>query len=214
MRAGGANQQPLAERPPRLGVVAIQGGFEAHAEILRRLGALVTEVRSPDGLDGLDGLVLPGGESTTIAMGLEREGLDSAICARHAAGMALLGTCAGMIVLDRAHLGLLDVRCVRNAYGSQLMSFEVDVPVQGLGGEPLRAVFIRAPKVAETGEGVDTLAELDSSAVCVRQGRILACAFHPELSGDERIHALFMAMCSAQGEGSEPLPPASPASAG
>lgn len=214
MNPDGGMTQPLAGRSPRLGVVAVQGGFAAHLEILRRLGANVTEVREPGALDGLDGLVLPGGESTTIVMGLERDGLDAAICAHHERGMTLLATCAGMIVLDRDHLGLLDVRCARNAYGRQVMSFEADVSVEGIGREPLRAVFIRAPKVVEAGEGVRTLAELEGSPVCVRQGRILACSFHPELSADERLHALFMAMCSVQGAESEGMSPHSSTSAG
>lgn len=180
-----------------IGVLASQGDFEAHARMLRSLGADPREVRIPAELEGLDGLVIPGGESTTIAKALARDGLDAAIGEFARAGGPVLGTCAGMIVLDREHLGLIDVTARRNAFGRQRQSFEHDLRVDGLGEEPLRAVFIRAPWVEEPGEGVEVLASLDGHPVVVREGRMLACAFHPELTDDSRLHALFMAIASA-----------------
>jgi 5'-phosphate synthase pdxT subunit len=181
----------------RIGVLAIQGDFEAHRRMLEGLGAEVTEVRAPAGLEGLDGLVIPGGESTTISMGMERDGLDRAVREYHRAGGPILGSCAGMIVADREHLGLADYLCRRNAFGRQLHSFEEDLRVEGLGEEPLRAVFIRAPWVEEHGPGVEILAEVDGHPVAVRQGNLLAVAFHAELTDDSRLHAAFMAMCTA-----------------
>jgi len=178
----------------RLGVLAIQGGFEAHVETLRELGAEVTEVRLPVDLIGLDGLVIPGGESTTIAKGMESVGLEPAIRAHHQAGGTVFGTCAGLIVCDDAHLGLIDATAVRNAFGRQLQSFEADLVVEGLGDEPLRAVFIRAPWVERRGDGVEVLASYNDHPVAIREGNVLACAFHPELTDDSRLHALFMAM--------------------
>jgi 5'-phosphate synthase pdxT subunit len=178
----------------RIGVLASQGGFEAHSNALRSLGAEPVEVRVPAQLEGLDGLIIPGGESTTITKALVRDGLDDAIGGFAAAGGALLGTCAGMIVLDRSHLGLLDVDAERNAFGRQRQSFEHDLEVEGLGPEPLRAVFIRAPWVAEHGAGVEVLATYDGHPVVVREGRTLACSFHPELTDDTRLHAFFMAI--------------------
>jgi pyridoxal 5'-phosphate synthase pdxT subunit len=180
-----------------IGVLAIQGGFEAHLEMLRRLGAEVREVRRPADLVGLDGLVIPGGESTTIEKGIEAAALGPAIRAHHEAGRPVFGTCAGLIVCDDAHLGLLDVTAERNAFGRQLQSFEADLAVDGIGEEPLRAVFIRAPWVARQGEGVQTLASYEGHAVAVRGPGVLACAFHPELTDDPRMHALFMAMTTA-----------------
>jgi pyridoxal 5'-phosphate synthase pdxT subunit len=181
----------------RLGVLAIQGGFEAHAEMLRSLGAEVGEVRLPVDLIGLDGLVIPGGESTTIAKGIESADLAPAIRAHHEAGRTIFGTCAGMIVCDDAHLGLIDATAARNAFGRQLQSFEADLAVEGLGDEPLRAVFIRAPWVDRQGEGVEVLASYDGHPVAIREGTVLACAFHPELTDDPRLHALFMAMTTS-----------------
>ncbi|HEV2062207.1 MAG TPA: pyridoxal 5'-phosphate synthase glutaminase subunit PdxT [Solirubrobacteraceae bacterium] len=172
---------------PVVGVLALQGGFDAHAAILRSLGAEVREVRVPADLEGLDGLVMPGGESTTMTLGVEREGLGEPL---RAFGRPILGTCAGMIMLDRDHLGILDVRCERNAFGRQIRSFETDLE---LFGEPLHAVFIRAPWVAERGDGVEVLAEVDGHPVAVRQGNVMAVAFHPELTGDTRLHERFLA---------------------
>ena len=181
----------------RIGVLALQGDFDAHRLMLGSLGAEASEVRTPDQLVGLDGLVIPGGESTTISMGMEREGLDKAIPAFHQSGGPILGSCAGMIVCDRDHLALADYVCRRNAFGRQLQSFEEDVRIDGLGEEPLRAVFIRAPWVEEHGPGVEVLAEIHGHPVAVRDDNVLAVAFHAELTDDSRLHAAFMAMCTA-----------------
>lgn len=175
-----------------VGVLAIQGGFEAHAKVLRGLGAEPREVRVPAGLDGLDALVIPGGESTTMTLGIEREALAEPLRELVRSGTPVLGTCAGLIMLDRDHLGLLDVSCRRNAFGRQVRSFEADLDVAGLQGGPLRAVFIRAPWVERHGDEVEVLAELDGFPVAVRQGNILAVAFHPELTEDARLHALLV----------------------
>lgn len=185
----------------RAGVLASQGDFAAHAEMLRELGTEVVEVRTPEALADLDALVIPGGESTTITKAIERDGLEPAIRAHVDAGRPLLGTCAGMIVCDREHLGLLDIKAKRNAFGRQIASFEADLEIEGIGPEPMRAVFIRAPWVEELGEGVDVLAEVDGHPVAVRQGPVLACSFHPELADDPRLHALLMAMASEAKEG-------------
>jgi pyridoxal 5'-phosphate synthase pdxT subunit len=172
-----------------VGVLAIQGDFEAHAGVLVRLGADARIVRTPADLEGLDALVIPGGESTTMTLGIEREGLAEPLRDLVKSGVPTLGTCAGMIMLDRDHLGLLDVSARRNAFGRQVRSFEADLEVEGLnGGGLLRAVFIRAPWVDEYGEDVEVLAEIEGHPVAVRQGNILAVAFHPELTDDERIH--------------------------
>jgi 5'-phosphate synthase pdxT subunit len=184
----------------RVGVLAVQGDFAAHLTMLRELGAIGTEVRTPEQLQGLDGLIVPGGESTTIMMGIEAAGLDEAIRAHHAVGRPVLGTCAGMIVCDDRHLGLLDATTRRNAFGRQLHSFELDLEVKGLGPDPIRAVFIRAPWVARHGPEVEVLAEHEGHPVVVRQGSVLACAFHPELTDDPRFHAIFMAMTTAARE--------------
>lgn len=184
----------------RIGVLAIQGGFEAHVEMLRELGAETIEVRVPGDLDDLDGLVIPGGESTTIVKGIAAAGLEETIRSQHEAGKPIFGTCAGMIVCDQDHLGLLDVTTRRNAFGRQLQSFEADLEVEGIGDEPLRAVFIRAPWVERAGEGVDVLASYGGHPVAVRGEGVLACAFHPELTDDSRMHALFMAMATGARE--------------
>jgi 5'-phosphate synthase pdxT subunit len=181
----------------RIGVLALQGDFEAHRRMLSSLGAEAREVRTPAELDGLDGLVIPGGESTTISMGMVRDGLDEAIRSSHAAGMPIFGSCAGMIVCDRDHLGLADYLCRRNAFGRQLQSFEEDLVVAGLGEEPVRAVFIRAPWVEELGPEVEVLAEIRGHPVAVRDRNVLAVAFHAELTDDSRLHAAFMAMCTS-----------------
>lgn len=184
----------------RVGVLAIQGDFEAHGAILRQLGAEVSEVRVPADLDGLDGLVIPGGESTTIAKGIEAAGLEPALRAHHEAGRPILGTCAGMIVCDAGHLGLIDASARRNAFGRQLQSFEADLEVSGIGDEPLRAVFIRAPWVERHGDGVEVLASYEGHPVAAREGSVLVSAFHPELTDDPRFHAIFMAMTTAARE--------------
>jgi 5'-phosphate synthase pdxT subunit len=169
-----------------LGVLALQGDFEAHCAMLVALGVEARLVRVPGDLAGLDGLVIPGGESTTMTLGIEREGLAGPLRDLVTAGTPVLGTCAGLIMLDRDHLDLLDVRARRNAFGRQVRSFESDLALEGLGA--MRAVFIRAPWVDEVGEGVEVLAEVDGHPVAVRQGNVLAVAFHPELTEDARLH--------------------------
>ena len=175
----------------RVGVLALQGDFEAHARVLASVGAQPSEVRVPADLLGIDALVVPGGESTTMMLGVEREGLAGPMRDFQASGRPIFGTCAGMIILDREHLGLLDVVTRRNAFGRQVHSFESDVDM-GLEVGPLRAVFIRAPWVEEAGPGVEVLAEVDGHPVAVREGSITAIAFHPELEGDDRLHRAFV----------------------
>jgi 5'-phosphate synthase pdxT subunit len=186
---------------PLIGVLALQGDFQAHGSVLRHLGAAVREVRVPGDLDGLDGLVLPGGESTTMTLGVEREGLAGPLrelaMRGGAGGIPILGSCAGLIMLDREHLAIMDILAERNAFGRQLRSFEADLNVKGLEGGPLRGVFIRAPWIAEHGSDVEILAEVDGRAVAARQGRILAVAFHTELGSDDRVHRLFLADVAA-----------------
>jgi len=174
--------------PLRIGVLALQGAFREHARALRRLGADVVEVRLPEQLDGLDGLVIPGGESTTILRLAELYGLDEAVRAYRG---PIFGTCAGMIVLDLEHLGLADVEVERNAFGRQVKSFEADVTLED-DELPLRGVFIRAPRIRSVGSDVEVLGELDGEPVLVRDGRLLLSSFHPELTEDLRIHALFL----------------------
>jgi 5'-phosphate synthase pdxT subunit len=190
-------------RPQRIGVIALQGGVIEHAATLRRLGAETVEVRLPEHLDGLDGNVLPGGESTTIGKLLVEYGLPA------------YGTCAGMILLanDLGHsqqpgLGVMDIRVWRNAFGSQLDSFEADVPVAGMDGQPFHALFIRAPIIEQIGPGVVALARLgDGTPVAARQGHMLVSAFHPELGDDPRFHALFLHLCAgARAAGPWPRP--------
>ena len=172
----------------KIGVLAVQGNFREHAAMLRRLGADPVEVRKPEELAGLDGLVIPGGESTTFTRLMRLYGLEEAV---QSFERPILGTCAGLIVLDKEHLGLLDVDVRRNAYGRQVASFEADLDLPGEDA-PLRGVFIRAPRVARTGEGVEVLAELDGEPVLLRQGRFLVATFHPELTDDTRVHELFL----------------------
>lgn len=187
----------------RIGVLAVQGDFEAHARILRQLGAEPSEVRTPDEMEGLDALVIPGGESTTIGKGIESAGLEPALRAHYEAGRPILGTCAGLIVCDAEHLGFLDATARRNAFGRQLQSFEVDLEVDGIGDEPLRAVFIRAPWVESHGPEVEVLASFEGHPVAIRDGGVLACSFHPELTEDPRFHAIFMAMATSARERAE-----------
>ena len=184
-----------------IGVLALQGGFAAHERMLRSLGAAVREVRVPGDLDGLDGLVIPGGESTTITLGIEREGLAEPLRALVAAGTPVLGTCAGLIMLDRDHLGVMDIEARRNAFGRQVRSFEEELQLAGLDGPPLRAVFIRAPWIASHGDGVQILASLDGHPVAARQDNLLAVAFHPELGRDTRLHEQFLAACAVSAAG-------------
>lgn len=172
----------------RIGVLALQGAFREHAAALRKLGAEVVEVRLPEELDGLHGLVIPGGESTTMMRLAELYGLDDAI--RGYRG-AIFGTCAGMIVLDRDHWDLADVAVDRNAFGRQVRSFEADVALAG-DEIPLRGVFIRAPRIRDAGADIEVVGELDGEPVLVREGRLLLASFHPELTDDLRVHELFL----------------------
>src|SRR3954468_19884745 len=174
--------------PLRIGVLAVQGNFREHAAMLRRLGADAVEVRLPDQLEGLDGLVIPGGESTAFTRLMRPYGLEDAI---REFGRPVFGTCAGMILLDRNHLGVLDLEVARNAYGRQVASFEADLELTG-DDEPLRGVFIRAPRVAEAGPAGEGLAELDGEPVLLREGRVLVASFHPELTDDTRVHERFL----------------------
>ncbi|HEY5260986.1 MAG TPA: pyridoxal 5'-phosphate synthase glutaminase subunit PdxT [Solirubrobacteraceae bacterium] len=211
---------------PLIGVLALQGDFEAHGQVLRRLGATVREVRIPADLENLAGLVIPGGESTTMTLGIEREGLAEPL--RKLAGrdrkgnlaggtgtdgmglggIPILGSCAGLIMLDREHLGIMDILAERNAFGRQLRSFEADVEIKippALGippGPPVRGVFIRAPWIAEHGPDVEILAQVDGHAVAARQGRVVAVAFHTELGLDDRLHRLLLADVAANGASS------------
>jgi 5'-phosphate synthase pdxT subunit len=172
----------------RIGVLALQGNFREHAAMLRRLGAEVVEVRLPEQLDGLDGLVVPGGESTTFIRLMRLYGLDEAL---RSFAAPVFGTCAGMIVLDRNHLGLVDLEVARNAYGRQVASFEADLELAG-EAKPLRGVFIRAPRVLDAGPEVEVLAEHDGDPVLARHGRFLVASFHPELTDDTRVHERFL----------------------
>jgi pyridoxal 5'-phosphate synthase pdxT subunit len=174
----------------KIGVLALQGDFEAHATVLRGLGAEPREVRVPGDLEGLDGLIIPGGESTTMALGVEREGLAEPLREFARSGRPVLGTCAGLIMLDRRHLGVLDVDAERNAFGRQVASFEAELDFEG---GPLRGVFIRAPRVERHGDAVEVLAEVDGHPVAVRQDNVLAVSFHPELTDERRLHEWLLA---------------------
>jgi pyridoxal 5'-phosphate synthase pdxT subunit len=177
---------------PLVGVLALQGGFDAHMKMLRDLGADVREVRTVADLEGLDGLVLPGGESTTMTLGIAREGLAEPLAELvRDRGVPVLGTCAGLIMLDRDHLGLMDIVARRNAFGRQIRSFEADLDFPDLD-EPVHAVFIRAPWIEEHGPNVEILAAVDGHAVAAREGDVMVVAFHPELSGERRLHAQFL----------------------
>ena len=183
---------------PLVGVLALQGDFAAHARVLRELGAEVREVRVPADLEGLDGLVMPGGESTTMTLGIEREGLADPLRELVRSGTPVFGTCAGMIMLDREHLGLADYSCRRNAFGRQIRSFEADLRIPGIAGPPVRAVFIRAPWVTDAGAGVEVLASVDGHPVAARQDNMLVISFHPEIAGERRLHELFLAQVRAR----------------
>jgi 5'-phosphate synthase pdxT subunit len=180
------------EREPLIGVLALQGDFQAHTRVLERLGARVREVRLTSELDALEGLVIPGGESTTMMLGVRRENLLEPVRELAGEGLPLLGSCAGLIMLDREHLGVMDISAKRNAFGRQINSFEADLDFKGAGEGPLRGVFIRAPWIAEYGPDVEILAELDGHPVAAREGHRLAVAFHTELGEDDRIHRLFL----------------------
>ncbi len=177
-----------------VGVLALQGDFEAHSKVLRQLGAEPREVRVPADLEGIDGVIIPGGESTTMSLGIEREGLAEPLRELARSGTPVLGTCAGMIMLDRDHLGLGDWTCRRNAFGRQVRSFEDDLEIAGFG--TVSAVFIRAPWVEESGEDVEVLGSVDGHPIAVRQGNMLAIAFHPEIAGETRFHEWLLASSS------------------
>ena len=185
----------------KVGVLALQGAWARHAAMLARLGASSVAVRTPADLDGVDALVVPGGESTTISMLLDSSGLSPVVAGRLAAGMPAFGTCAGMILLsgeildgrsDQRCFGAIDVAVRRNAFGRQVDSFEADIPVVGLAGGPMHAVFIRAPVITRVGDEVDVLAAVDGLPVLCRQGTVIVAAFHPELGDDPRLHELFL----------------------
>jgi pyridoxal 5'-phosphate synthase pdxT subunit len=180
------------DAPRVVGILALQGGFEAHAKIVRSLGAQPREIRTAADLEGVDALIIPGGESTVMTLGIEREGLGEPLRRLVGAGTPVLGTCAGMIMLDRDHLGVLDVRSRRNAFGRQLRSFEAELEFDGIGGEPVHAVFIRAPWIDQHGDRVQVLAAVDGHPVAVRQDNVIAVAFHPELAGETRLHELLL----------------------
>jgi 5'-phosphate synthase pdxT subunit len=188
--------EPMAS--PLIGVLALQGDFEAHRRVLEGLGAEVREVRVTGDLEGIEGLIIPGGESTTITLGVEREGLGEPIRALARGGLPVLGSCAGLIMLDSEHLGLMDMRAERNAFGRQVKSFEADVVLAGLDGGPIHGVFIRAPWIAEHGPGVEILGELDGHPIAAREGDLLAVAFHSELGEDDRLHRLLLERVEAR----------------
>ena len=185
-----------------VGVLALQGAFESHQQRLAELGVMTRQVRTPHDLAGVDALVMPGGESTTMSKLLGTSGLFDPIAARIAAGMPVFGTCAGMILLaaevldgrpDQRSFGAIDVTVRRNGYGRQLDSFETDLDVADVDGGPFHGVFIRAPKVVRVGVGVEVLAEHDGVPVLLRHGAVTVASFHPELAGDHRLHAQFLA---------------------
>lgn len=174
-----------------VGVLALQGGFSNHVDRLRAMGALVREVRTPADLAGLDALVLPGGESTTMTLGIEREGLGEPISEFVRSGKPVLATCAGTILLDDKHMGLMDITCERNAYGGQTHSFEAEFTVSEFPGEPFNGMFIRAPQIIRSGDRVETLATYGDLPVAVCEGNVTALTFHPELTEDDRFHRAF-----------------------
>jgi 5'-phosphate synthase pdxT subunit len=204
-----------------VGVLALQGDFREHRVALEKLGVLTREVRLPEQLVGLDGLVIPGGESTTMSKLMHAYELADPIAAFHGGGGAVFGTCAGLIIVSRdtvegmpPTLGLLDVVARRNAFGRQVRSFEADLDVQGVDGGPVRAVFIRAPWIESAGPQVEVLATCQGRAVAARQGRVLVTAFHPELTADTRVHELFIELIRRQGVAGDPEGAARPRAAG
>jgi 5'-phosphate synthase pdxT subunit len=193
-----------AEGKPRIGVLAIQGDVREHIQALERVGCEAAAVRKAQEIEGLGGLIIPGGESTTIGKLIERYGLAEAICGL-AERSPIYGTCAGMILVakdivgsDQFRLGLMDISVKRNAYGRQVDSFEADVAIPAIGDPPFRAVFIRAPVIVSLGGAVEALAEHDGRVILARQGNILVSSFHPELTTDERIHRYFLQMAAAR----------------
>ena len=180
-----------------IGVLALQGDFEAHAKLLRSLGCQVREVRNPTDLSGIHGLVIPGGESTTMSKGIAREGLAEPLRELARAGVPIFGTCAGMIMLDREHLRIIDAVCRRNAFGRQIHSFEQELSIRGIPGPLVRATFIRAPWIDQYGPTVEVLAELDGHPIAIREENVLALAFHPEINGEDRLHRIFLDIVDA-----------------
>jgi 5'-phosphate synthase pdxT subunit len=174
-----------------IGVLALQGGFDAHVKVLRALGEETREVRTVADLQALDGLVIPGGESTTMTLGIAREGLAEPLRDAIRGGLPVLGTCAGLIMLDKNHLDVMDMVARRNAFGRQVRSFEADLDFADLDGGPVHAVFIRAPWIAEHGPSVEILASVDGHPVAARQGDMMVLAFHPEITGETRLHERF-----------------------
>ncbi|MDQ2731375.1 MAG: pyridoxal 5'-phosphate synthase glutaminase subunit PdxT, partial [Armatimonadota bacterium] len=203
----------------KIGVLALQGDVEEHLRMLRLCGVEAMRVRTPAEVAGVDGLIIPGGESTTVGKLMERFGVDVMVKERAAAGMPLFGTCTGMIVLSseivgsqQQRLGLIDLKITRNAFGRQVDSFERDLDIPEVGPEPVRAVFIRAPWIEEAGRDVEVMAELDGKGVMARQGCVLVTAFHPELTGDQRVHQYFIrmveeAVAAREGAGSKVVTP-------
>jgi len=197
--AAGSRQRTLTAAGDKMqdrisvGVLALQGDFAAHQRLLGALGAHAKRVRTPADLSGLDGLVIPGGESTTMTLGIEREGLAEPIRRFVDEGRPLLGTCAGLIMADRSHLDLIDIVSQRNAFGRQVRSFEADVEIAGIDGGPVRAVFIRAPWICEHGPGVEILAAVEGHPIAARERSVTVFAFHPEITGEARIHAAWLA---------------------
>lgn len=198
-------------KPPRVGVLALQGAFREHRRAFERLAVPVTEVRLPRALAGLDGLVIPGGESTTMAKLMRSYGFDAALPEFVAAGGGVWGTCAGAIAIaheivghpEQARFGFLEMAVARNAYGRQVASFEADLAIAGLT-RPFRGVFIRAPRILAIGRDVQTLAVYDGDAVAVAAGPVIATVFHPELSGDDRLHALVLQRWKRSANGDHP----------
>lgn len=195
----------------KVGVLALQGDYEAHLQMLKRCEVEAISVRQPEEIGEIAGLIVPGGESTTIGKLADLFGLTEPIKDRVQNGMPLFGTCAGLIWMageiegsDQPHLGLLDVTVARNAFGRQVDSFEADIPLSVLGERPLRAVFIRAPYVLRAGDGVQVLARYEDKIVCVQQGNLLGAAFHPELTSDERLHRHFLGMVEITMKGKAP----------
>ena len=194
--AAGSRSGPDSERPVRIGVLALQGGFAAHLRHLGSVGSPGVEIRTARDLEGLDGVILPGGESTTIGMGLERNDLVAGLRGLVEEGTPVLGTCAGMILAGSDQLDLIDIDVKRNAFGRQLASFETDLAMPGLTGPaPFRAIFIRAPWIERVGEDVEVIAEFEGHPVAARSGPVTVLSFHPELSTDDRVHMWFVEAC-------------------
>lgn len=185
------------EASPLIGILALQGSFEAHAKACAAVGARTREVRVPEDLLGLDGLILPGGESTTMTLGIEREGLEGPL-REFVEDQPVMATCAGAILLGKGHFGMLDIECARNAYGRQIRSFEAPLKIDGIGDEPFGGVFIRAPRILSHGDDVRVLARIEEDPVAVAKGKIIVFTFHPELTDDDRLHRLFVELVSGK----------------